>query len=128
MLFNSRLRAASALGYFIFSLRSVSRITSETITARRWFIVRGNDVPGGVRGAGGFDCRAVGAHVGFPVLALFQVRHAELPVLVRVRNVIEQALALFFLGNVQEELYDTRAVVVEMAFDIHDGAVALLPD
>ena len=60
--------------------------------------------------------------------ALVHVREAEFPVLVRIVDALEESLSLLFLREVQEELYDSRAVAVEMALQVHDGAIALLPD
>jgi hypothetical protein len=43
-------------------------------------------------------------------------RRAEFPVLVRVVDALEEALALLVLRQVQEELDDARAVAVQVVF------------
>ena len=63
-----------------------------------------------------------------PEFALLDVGEAELPVLVRLVDAGEEPLALLLLGQMQEELDDPRAVAVEMPFQIHDGAVSVVPD
>jgi len=61
-------------------------------------------------------------------ISLVNIREAEFPVLVRIVNALEEALALFFLRQMEEDLDDPRAVPVEMLLQAGDGAVPLLPD
>ena len=78
--------------------------------------------------AGGGQAVLVGLHVVVPEFSLRNVGQAELPVLVGFVDAIKKALALFFLGQVQKELDDPRAVAAEMVLHVDDGSIALLPD
>ena len=78
--------------------------------------------------AGGGEAGLVGLHVRGPVFALFDVGERELPVLLRLVDARKEAFALLFLGQVQEEFDDARAVPVQVALEVADGAVAILPD
>src|SRR5262249_20575537 len=61
-------------------------------------------------------------------LALRDVAHVELPALRRLVEPGEEALALFFLGDVQEELEDQRAALREVTLESADALEALVPD
>src|SRR5665213_2448836 len=90
-------------------------------------VVAGDDVPGRVAGAGSAEAGLVGSHVLIPEAALDNVIGTELPVLLRVIEAGEQALALLFSGDMQEEFHDARAVAVKVLLQIDDRAIALLP-
>jgi len=59
------------------------------------------------------------------VLARFQIAGGKFPVLVRVVQALLQALALFVLRDVQQELAQHRAVLGQHALEIIDLGVAL---
>jgi len=65
-------------------------------------------------------------HVLRPELALPDVCGAELPVLPRVVDALDEALALLLLRQLQEELDDACAVEVLVVLEIDDGTVAAL--
>src|SRR6202790_4434825 len=87
-----------------------------------------NPVPRGVLRAGRAQGFLVGLHIVLPEFALLDVREAEFPVLFRPIDAVDEPLALLFLGKVQEELYDPRAVAVQVPLQISDGTIALMPD
>jgi len=70
----------------------------------------------------------IGLHVLGPELALPEVCGAELPVILRVVDALDEALALLFLRQMQEELDDASAVEVQVVLEIDDRTVAALPD
>ena len=59
-----------------------------------------------------------------PVRAVVEVRHAELPPLLRVVDAGLQPLALLVEGDVKEDLHDGGAFVHEHALELADVAVA----
>src|SRR5690242_20765143 len=61
-------------------------------------VVGGNDIPGRMLAAGGRQALLIGLHIVLPVFALLHIAGAELPVLVRLVDAGQEALALFFLG------------------------------
>ena len=63
-----------------------------------------------------------------PEFSLLDVREAEFPVLFRRIDAFEEALALLFLGEVQEALDDAGSIVVQVSLQVHDGAIPLAPD
>ncbi len=63
-----------------------------------------------------------------PLGATFEVGGADFPVFFRFARAGEQALALFFLGEVEEELEDADAVTVEIVLEADDVAVAVAPE
>ena len=63
-----------------------------------------------------------------PVLALLDVGEAEFPVLFRLVDAREKALALLLLGEVEEEFDDAGAVGVQMPLQTLDRAVTLAPE
>jgi hypothetical protein len=63
-----------------------------------------------------------------PVPALLDVRLAEFPVLFRIIDAREKALALLLLGQMQEELENASAVVVEVPLQPADRSIALVPE
>lgn len=62
-------------------------------------------------------------HVLRPELALFDVGCAEYPVLVRLVDASEKALALFLFREMQEVLHDARIVAMEMAIEFSYGTI-----
>src|SRR4051794_21338294 len=89
--------------------------------------VAGDDVPRRVLGRGVRDRLLVGGLVVVPALALGEVAGIELPAL---RGVVEaglQPLRLLLARDVQEELDDARAGVLEQRLEVVDVAVAPAP-
>ena len=56
------------------------------------------------------------------------VRQPEFPVLFRLVDAFEKALALLLLREVEVEFYDARSVAVQVPFQIHDRAIPVVPD
>src|SRR5439155_20716013 len=77
--------------------------------------------------AGGAQASLVGLHVVLPVAALLDIGHAEFPVLLGIVDAREKALALLLLRDVKKELEHARAVAVQVALEVRDRLVALLP-
>jgi hypothetical protein len=63
-----------------------------------------------------------------PRSRVLDVRLAELPVLLRLVDAFEKALAMLLLREMQVELDDPGAVAAEVAFQIQDRQVAVMPD
>ena len=91
-------------------------------------VVSRNDVPGRVMGACRVQASLINLHVMLPVFSLVNVREAEFPVLVRLINALEKSLSLFVLRQVEEDLDDLGAVMVEMLLQVHDGMIPLFPN
>ena len=106
----------------------VSSTMRETISRAFCLSSAGTTYQGACARAGGCEALLVRLHVLLPVLALFDVRFAELPVLLGRIDAREKALALFLLREVQEEFDDAGAVAVEMTLEAEDRPVALRPD
>jgi hypothetical protein len=62
-----------------------------------------------------------------PEFAFFDIGRAKLPVLVRLVDAGKEALALFILRKMEEELDDTSPVGVEMSFEIRDRTMTVVP-
>src|SRR5207249_2538104 len=90
-------------------------------------VVRGHHVPRRVALAGGAQAGLVSLHIVLPVAALFDVGHAEFPVLLGIVDARQKALALLLLRDVKKELEHARAVAVQVALQVRDRLVALLP-
>src|SRR3954447_15917492 len=75
--------------------------------------VGGDDVPGRLLGRGVRDRLLVGGLVVVPALALGEVAGVELPALGRVVEARLQPLRLLLARDVQEELDDARAGILE---------------
>src|SRR5665213_614316 len=77
-------------------------------------------------------CRVQAILIGFPVLvpvfSFVNVRETELPILVRLVDAREEPLALLFPRKVKEYLDGSRSIAIEVALQVHDRAIALLPD
>src|SRR5438445_845035 len=95
--------------------------------ARVRFVIGRNDIPGRVRRAGGAEARLIGLHVILPKPSFFDIGEADFPVLFRGIDAFEEAFALFFFREVEEELDDPGPVAVEMVLQVHDGPIALPP-
>src|SRR6266542_4245293 len=91
-------------------------------------VVGGEDVPGSLIGARRGEAVLVSLHISVPRVALGDVGHAELPVLLRLVDTSEEAPCLLLRGDVEEELDDAGAVYKEMALLVNDRSKALLPD
>jgi hypothetical protein len=91
-------------------------------------VVGGNSVPGCVRGACRVQTILKSLDIVLPIFSFVNVRAAELPILVRLINALEETLSLFALREVEEELDDTGAVTIEMLLHVHDGTIPFLPD
>lgn len=62
------------------------------------------------------------------ILPFVNVRLTEFPVLVRLVNAHKEALSLLVLRQMEKDLDDTRAIAVEVLFQVNDGAVPVIPD
>ena len=71
-------------------------------------------IPRRVMGAGGVQAGLISLHVVPPIFPLVNVREAELPVLVRLINTLEEALPLLVFREMEEDLYDPGSIAVEM--------------
>jgi len=91
-------------------------------------VVRRHDVPGRVFLGGRVDAVLEGGLVGIPVFALGIVALGELPVLLRLVDAVEEALGLFLLGDVQEDLHDANVVVPQILLKAVDVLIAALHD
>src|SRR5438552_9027688 len=94
---------------------------------RTRLVVRGHHVPRRGALAGGAQAGLVSLHVVLPAAALVDVGHAEFPVLLGIVDAREKALALLLLRDVKKELEHARAVAVQVALEVSDRFVALLP-
>ena len=63
-----------------------------------------------------------------PEFPLLDVRQAEFPVLFRLVDARQKALALLLLGEVEKELDDAGSVAVEVPLQIHDRTIPVVPD
>ncbi len=95
---------------------------------REPFVVGGNDVPRRVLGGGLLNHFLVSFLIILPEAALLNVGHGKLPILFGIFEALEEALLLFFLGEMKEEFADDDAVAREVALESVDVLVALLPD
>src|ERR1700685_911867 len=91
-------------------------------------VVGGNDIPGFVSGACRTKAFLISIHVLFPESSLGNVCCTEFPVLVFFVDPREEALSLFFFGEVEKELDDAGPVLVEGSFQIRDRTIAVVPD
>ena len=96
--------------------------------AREPLAIGGHDVPRRHVGGGVANHVFVGRHVGGKVRALADIGRRELPVLLGLVEALEEALALFVLRHVQEELADQHALPREVALVGVDVFEALAPD
>jgi hypothetical protein len=62
------------------------------------------------------------------IFSFINLREAEVPVLVRLINVLEKPLPLFVLRKVEEELEDLGSVTVEMFLQVLEETIPFLPD
>ena len=90
-------------------------------------IVCGHNIPRSVMRAGCADALLVSLHVVFPEFSLMNVRKTQLPVLLRIIDACQKPLTLFILGKVQKDFHDVGAVSFKVLFEVHDGAIAILP-
>ena len=63
-----------------------------------------------------------------PVLPLVNVCEAEFPVLVGLIDTRQESLSLLLLRKVEKYFDDLRAIAMNVAFHIHDGAIPVIPD
>src|SRR5580698_3209685 len=91
-------------------------------------VVSGDDIPGGVWRAGRFKALAIGFRVLLPEVPLRNVRETEFPVLCRFIDACQEAFALFFLGDVEEELDYACFIAVEMLLRLDNRAIPLVPN
>ena len=121
---------ALGVGYAIFSASSAFRIMRETM--RRAFPL--SSAAEIIQPQAGLRCtrRAkaflISLHILLPERAFLQVRKGELPVLLRVIDALEEALALLLLREVEVELDDAGSVSMEVSLQVHDGSIPLMPD
>src|SRR5665811_2473778 len=67
-------------------------------------------------------------HIVLPEFSLLDIRNAEFPVLFRLVDAFEKALALLLLRQVEIELYDADSVAVEVSLQIHNRTKPIAPD
>src|SRR5690349_78700 len=91
-------------------------------------VVGGHDVPRRPLRGGVADHVLVGLHVVLPVVAFLRVGRRELPVLLGIVDALEETPLLLLARDVQEELEDDGAVVVEVALVGPDVPEPILPD
>src|ERR1700722_15989976 len=91
-------------------------------------IVGGDDEPGRVMSAGSTQALLIRVHVILPEFPLVNVRHAEFPVLLRFVDAFEETLSLFVARKMKEYFDGPGSVAIQVALQIHDGAIAPLPD
>src|SRR5262249_52000673 len=78
-------------------------------------------------GAGRAEACLVRFHVARPMLTFFHVAAAELPILGGIVDASEEALSLFFLGDVQKEFHDARPVAMQVQFQVVDRSIPSFP-
>ena len=86
-----------------------------------------DDVPGCEPGRGLLEHFLIGLHVLVPVPAGLEITGAELPPLLRVVEASLEAAALLLPGDVEVDLHDGRAAMVEGLLEGVDEVVAGLP-
>ena len=84
------------------------------------FGIGGHHRPRRVRGAGGAQQGGIGLLVISPLLAHFEVAHAELPAFAGVVHALLQALALLLQADVQHELHHHGAGFGQQALEVVD--------
>jgi len=62
-----------------------------------------------------------------PEFPLRDVRETELPVLFRLVDTRQEALALLFLREMEVELHDASSVDMEMSLQIRDRTISVVP-
>ena len=92
------------------------------------FVIGGDDIPGCGCGARCTQACLIRLPVVIPQFPLSDVSETEFPVLRRFINALEQALSLFVLRQVEEELDDPGAITMEMFLQVHDGTIPILPN
>ena len=134
---SSAARAAASSAFFSSSdLRELEVERAERIDDRGGhddagepLVVGRHDVPGRVpwsRSPGSCPRRPSGSRPSSR--ARWASADRELPVLVGIVEALQEALLLLLLRHVQEELADQDAVAHEVALEVADVLVALLPD
>ena len=93
-----------------------------------FLVVGGNNVPGRGARTGGLEALCIGFHVVVPRLALLDIGSTEFPVLVRIIDALDEALALFLARQMQEKLDDATTIAMQVALGVNDGAVAAFPE
>src|SRR5208282_1177011 len=79
-------------------------------------------------GAGRIQASLVRLHVLLPKLPLVNICQAEFPVPVRLVNALEKSPALLLLRKMKKNLDGPCPIAIEMALQVDDGAIPLLPD
>ncbi|KAF2174371.1 hypothetical protein K469DRAFT_693866 [Zopfia rhizophila CBS 207.26] len=90
--------------------------------------VRRQDVPGRIGRGRGADRRLVGGLVIVPAATVHDVGRLQLPVLVRLVDPGQEALALLLLAEMQEELQQHRPLPGEVALEAADVLQPFVPD
>src|SRR4029077_8074522 len=90
-------------------------------------VVRGHDEPWRECRTGCGEAGFIGLSVARPELSVGHVRRVEFPVLLRIVDARDKALALLVLRQMQEDLDDPGAVAMEVL--LHSGyrVIAILP-
>src|ERR1019366_4034720 len=70
----------------------------------------------------------VGLHIVLPVFPLVNVGGAEFPVLIWLIDALKESPSLLIVGKVEEYLDNARSVAMKMLFEVHYGAIPLLPN
>src|SRR5688572_1062157 len=93
----------------------------------RLLVIGGHDIPGCPGRAAFSQCVSIGFGVVVPECSLIEVSGPELPILLRIRQPIEQALTLLFRRYVQKELQNLRSGEIERSLEVVDLCVAGRP-
>src|SRR5438093_1085091 len=96
--------------------------------ARSFFAVPGPTPASASTGSSRTNSSPVRAPIPVSPPGFFDVVEAEFPVLVRLVDTREEALALLLLRKMEEELEDARSVAMQVVFQPGDRAKPLLPD
>src|SRR5690606_19842059 len=90
-------------------------------------VVPGNQCPGRVGPVGAVEHVLIGLPVFLGPGAVAQILRCQLPVLAGVVQALGETAQLLFLADVEHQLDDHHAVVVELPLELVDLVVGLLP-
>src|SRR5260370_30106546 len=85
-------------------------------------------IPGCGPSTGGTEAGLIRLHVLLPVVSLLDIGDAEFPVLIRLIDTFEEALSLFFLRDMEEELNHARTIAMQVVLQVHDGTISVAPN
>ena len=111
-----------------FEFFDVSRIIPDTINRAFSLSSAGTTYQRACLRACRVEAFLIGLHVLLPEFSLGNVPGAEFPVLFRFVDARQEALSLFLLGEVEEELDNAGSVLMKVPLQIRNRAVAVVPD